>query len=518
MPSQSVKASELDANINHITIADNMNRFAPVPGEIGRLERCIQELQTGKSPLPPGLPHTREAMREYLWRCVFPGIDQPDRLHAEEASRLTKVAGRTVTLQAVRQEVLNDIEDLVTYLASLSGEETREQSNAHIPFTQEDDASNAFNDQLSSVGGRDRYRTQAQSPGGDLLSNALPVDQRRNVKTQSTADEVLSLSKARLTRLRIPQGSDLQDDSPTPRQYTVSEHALGVGLSQERSAPLSKSKVPFKEPKVTQTAPGPFAYGVPSQHLTLGGFPVQMYAGAFGGQMSPAPNPWMVQQSPYGAYQSIPYASPWQQVYGQPASAYGQPPVAAYMPPPMPNPYIQARPAATNRVARLYSQPNAFQLSETAQTRPSSQNTEWQNRFVLQQAVVPDVPVLPYRVGSDDMYPIPSGTASVRYQNLTRDDPPNIDLASAEENVPFAENAKLMKPPQWGVMKIGNVSKAHLDRHEKHAESSRHSCCKHDTPQEHPSCFEGLDMVCFWSDCQTILTRCCRSSTCKSLH
>lgn len=467
-----------------------MDRLIPVPLEIERLENCVQDLQTGKATLPSGLPHSAEAIREYFWNRVFPGVGQPNRLRWEEASRLTKVAGSNITLKAVRQQVLNDIEDLVTYLVSPNGEGARENSIAHVTVTQ-DNASQpfdplpelspqvvgtskgqAFNDQLDSVGGRDRNRSRVPSRGEDRFSMGLPIDQRRNVKSQSTVDEALSLGKARLGRLRIPEYDDTLDDSPTPRPHTVSEHALGVGLGQESTMLSSKSHMPHEASKVTQAAPGPFAYGVPPQHLTLGEYPLPMYAApAYGAQVNPGSNPWAVQQGPYGGYQSMPYANPWQQAYGQPPSAYGQlpsaygqPPMTAYMPPPMPNTFTHARPAATNRVARLFSHSNAFLNPETMQARPQSQNAEWQNRFIMQPAVVPDVPILPYRVGSDDMYPVPTGTASVHYQNLTRDDPPSIQLASAEESVPFAENARLMKPPQWGVMKIGNVSTKHLDR------------------------------------------------------
>jgi len=460
--------------------ADNVSRLAAVPPEIVRLEDCVHELVAGKTPLPTGLPHSREAIREYFWGRVFPGVDHPTRLRAFEASRVTQIAGRRVTLEKVRQQVLNDIEELVTYMVSPVDEGIREDSKAPVATPVAGQPSNtqrergnrafesskgqAFSNQLKTVESRSSGRSRAQSREGEWFSMGQSIDQRRHVKTQSTVDEASLLSKPQLGRLCIAENAEFLENSATPRQQTVNEHALGVGFDQERTVPSSKSQVPYGEGNVTHAAPGPFAYGVPPQHLTLGGYHLPMYAApAFGGQMASAQNPWTVQQGPYGVFPPLPYANPWQQPYAQYASAYGQPPMGAYVPPPMPNAHIHARPPATNRVARLFAQAGLPTL-ETTQARPYPQNAEWQNRYAIQPSVVPDVPILPYRVGSDDMYPHPTGTASFRYQNLTRTNPLSVDLATAEENVPFAENARLTKPPPWGVMKIGNVSLEHLDR------------------------------------------------------
>lgn len=56
------------------------------------------------------------------------------------------------------------------------------------------------------------------------------------------------------------------------------------------------------------------------------------------------------------------------------------------------------------------------------------------------------------------MCPRPVGAASVRFQRLTQNHPPSLRDIVLEENLPFTENAKLSKPAEWGVMKIGNVS------------------------------------------------------------
>ena len=119
------------------------------------------------------------------------------------------------------------------------------------------------------------------------------------------------------------------------------------------------------------------------------------------------------------------------------------------------------RPPATNRIAPLFAQSGAWQANQPRQMPIIPQPLEWQNRFASPTIAMPrDNRKLSYLEGSDDMYPqvqLNSG-ASVRFQNLTRNQPPSLDVATEENNIPFAETARTSKPAEWGVMKIGNVS------------------------------------------------------------
>ncbi len=92
-------------------------------------------------------------------------------------------------------------------------------------------------------------------------------------------------------------------------------------------------------------------------------------------------------------------------------------------------------------------------------TGANSRNMDWSHRFGRQSSVQPSLPMLPYRPGSDDMFPTTIGGASVRLQELTRNGQPSLAMAMSREIVPFAETAKNTKPAGWGVVKIGNVSK-----------------------------------------------------------
>ena len=91
---------------------------------------------------------------------------------------------------------------------------------------------------------------------------------------------------------------------------------------------------------------------------------------------------------------------------------------------------------------------------------PFVPNPEWQNRFGTRQpSVTPSLPLLPYRSGSDVMYPYSIGGTSVRLQELTRNGRPTYEAAIRDENLPFAENTKEAQPAEWGVAKIANVSR-----------------------------------------------------------
>ena len=48
---------------------------------------------------------------------------------------------------------------------------------------------------------------------------------------------------------------------------------------------------------------------------------------------------------------------------------------------------------------------------------------------------------------------------SVRFQTLSRSLPLNCNLVIDDENIPFAESARAARPAEWGVIKLGNISR-----------------------------------------------------------
>ena len=124
-------------------------------------------------------------------------------------------------------------------------------------------------------------------------------------------------------------------------------------------------------------------------------------------------------------------------------------------------PYIPAdkyaRAPAPNRLASRFTQANAFQpiQSPIALTKSGAQS-----RF---PSPVPSprasLTTLLYRSGFDDMFPNQRpGIASIRYQDLTREEPPSFAIAGDENYLPFVQTANLARPAEWGVLKVSNVS------------------------------------------------------------
>ena len=118
------------------------------------------------------------------------------------------------------------------------------------------------------------------------------------------------------------------------------------------------------------------------------------------------------------------------------------------------------RPPATNRIAPLFAQSGAWQTNNQHQSLRSHTGSpvpEWLKR--KSTPFKKDDLELPYRENSDDMYRQNTGS-SVEYQQLTRNGPPQYQDIVHAENIPFTEAARALKPAQWGVLKLGNVSNA----------------------------------------------------------
>lgn len=377
---------------------------------------------------------------------------------------MTEVGGRLVSLGALREQVLRDIEDLVKYILSPAGEGIRSETSARTPATAN---GRAFSDQFAAVESRSSNRSRLQSLGGSSTID-LPVDQRRNANLLHTTGN----GAQRQTRAHLFQNAgQTQTQSYETRTASNPNSMVQQGTAGFGHGGIMPSVPPqglYAEAGVGPAGAQPFAYGGPPQHQ-FGGYPGPFLVGPGGypSQMQ-YPQAFGYQQPSYAASQLMPLGHVWQETYGQPTSAYpmygqqnlmGRP---EYVPPPLSSNRPHARPPATNRIAPLYAQSIPFHAPMAAQTRqhPGTlhQISEWQNRFGPQPAVQPDLPSLPYRAGSDAMYPHAFGGASVRFQNLTRDIPPSLDTVAAEENIPFVETARSTKPAEWGVLKVGNVS------------------------------------------------------------
>ena len=264
--------------------------------------------------------------------------------------------------------------------------------------------------------------------------------------------------------------NDMPTKTPQPYNDERCEYSAGQATNQFDTSSNSVNSNSFRSP-----ANAPWSSLYNSSQSTPFQSPQHLhYASQHGQQTLPQPyasqmTPAQIQYSAFqqmrpGGQQSIPL--PWSQMNHQqipPAvQAHAQPPGGCYGPNGIwvPNDrYI--RPPATNRIAPMFAQGGAWQANQPRQSPGIAQHLEWQNRFGSPAPAIPrDNRKMAYVEGSDDMYPQPplGGGASVRFQNLTRNQPPGRDVVTNENNVPFVETARASKPAQWGVMKIGNVS------------------------------------------------------------
>ena len=166
--------------------------------------------------------------------------------------------------------------------------------------------------------------------------------------------------------------------------------------------------------------------------------------------------------------QTIPHSTPLNQPQEPSLASSAMPLRRRPMPPPPPG----MRPASWRRLAPLALHTGAladFERSSSSRLPPfgahaasssmaNLHNTEWANRFGLEIPISPAVPYLPYRPGSDAMYPFTVGGSSIGLQDLTRHGTPSFSVLTNKAVIPFVESAKEMKPAEWGVVKIGNVS------------------------------------------------------------
>ena len=319
--------------------------------------------------------------------------------------------------------------------------------------------------------------------GHEVAASRLVIDEPEMFRK-----EAATLENAYINRLRGNAFSTTQKkhhvEAPTNTTATTAAATVPAPAQPHtnnqnmRSSTRASRLLPNDADGTQQPGTQQFVFEATPQHLQYGVYPGSMYLNSPLAShlpyVAPMQQPWLV-QNPTGAFhqpnypvlQPVAYGYPGQSPYAQTTpgyQGYQQFPgnQQGYIPPPMPS-GREVRPPAPGRVARMATLTEAFHTPTSFQGRtlPTTltQNTEWRNRYSPQPMVVPDLPLLPYRVGSDNpMFPRPTGTASVRFQRLTQNHPPSLHDFALEANSPFIESAKMSKPAEWGVMKIGNVS------------------------------------------------------------
>ena len=489
--------------------------YTPLPDE-ARLDHFVCDLEYGSEPLPPGIHDNKDVIRRWFEERVFIEDEHPTPICDERANKFTIYRGDVTTFKTLRENILKDINELADWITSPAGEATRENLKTriiHKPATpsQSVDSVSAvseylprqpFAEQLAAINTHDSQRDHSQSQ--DFFTADSPIEQRHKMRSKWSHEEATSrlvidepemirketatLEKSHVNRLRGNAFSTTQSKhrvvAPTITTATTTAANVPAPTRPNTDDPNMTGSIrashllPSDADGGQQPGTQQYMFRATPQHLQYGVYPGSMYLN------SPVPSqlpyvaqmqqPWLI-QNPSGAFhqptypvlQPMPYGYPGQSSYAQTTpgyQGYQQFPVSqqGYIPPPMPS-GREVRPPAPGRVARMSTLTEAFRTPTSIQghTLPTTliQNTEWRNRYSPQPTVIPDLPVLPYRVGSDSpMFPQPTGAASVRFQRLTQNHPPSLHDVCLQVNLPFIESAKLSKPAEWGVMKIGNVS------------------------------------------------------------
>ncbi len=371
----------------------------------------------------------------------------------------TTYRGGVTTFKTLRENILRDIDDLVDFIASPAGEATRENLKTRVIHRQVSplrsvESLNAvgvkeylprqpFAEQLAAIKIHNSKRDQSQSQEPSTADS--PIDQRHKVKSKHGLEEATSrlaidepeiiheeaatLGKTHVNRLR---GDAL---NTTQSKYHVVAPTITTVTTAATTIP-APTRQKMNDPNVTGSArashllpsdanggqPGTqqFLFAAAPQHFQFGVYPGSMYLNSpFASQLPHVPQmqqPWLI-QSPTGTFhqptypmlQPMPYGYPEQTSYAQTTSGYQGYQQSSlsqqrYIPPPMPS-GREVRPPAPGRIARMSTLSEAFGTPTSIQGRalPSTltQNTEWRNRYSPQPTVIPDVPMLPYRVGSD---------------------------------------------------------------------------------------------------------------------
>ena len=506
-------SSNLLLSTEYSWLRNQSERIYTPPPDQARLEHFLWELDNGSEPLPPGIHDNKDVIRKWFEERVFIEDEHPISIRDERAQKFTTHQGRVTTFRRLRENVLQDINDLADFIASPVGEATREHLKTRAidkPATppQSVDSVTAvgenlpFAEQLAAIKSHDLERDQCQSQHS--LTADSPNGQHHNMKSKWGHEvaagrlvvdepeifrkEAANLENAYINRLRGNAFSTTQKkhhvEAPTNTTATTAAATVPTPAQPIANNPNMRSStrasrlLPIDADETQQPRTQQFGFEPTPQHLQYGVHPGSMYLNSPLANhlpyMAPMQQPWLFQnptgtfhQPNYPVLQPVAYGYPGQSPYAQDNpgyQGYQQFPVnqQGYIPPPMPS-GREVRPPAPGRAARMATLTEAFHTPTSIQGRtlPTklTQNTEWRNRYSPQPMVVPDLPLLPYRVGSDNpMFPRPTGTASIRFQRLTQDHTPSLHDFALEANSPFIESAKMSKPAEWGVMKIGNVS------------------------------------------------------------
>ncbi|KAL8839443.1 MAG: hypothetical protein Q9176_004439 [Flavoplaca citrina] len=415
----------------YVAIASSGQQRARVP-ELERLMMTMLNLRGDNNGLL-SIDHSgRDTVRQYMYEQIFDAGDGSSRLSKDNPESLVNVGGELMTRQALHHQIMCFLEDkLEDMIRSPSPQVSTPEAEFQSAKTHRPQASIHLTLPETSLSGQ-----QEESPSISGFE-ALSLGQQQGAPQQAWQAS---------TDVGIPNMSS----QGQPRE----PHRVSPGLSDDGYQNLPYGQLQYG--MVPHQLHGSLSPQLVGPHGLFYGNPYAappMASMGFyhGGQAVPNVGPTMPYGAPYmqmpqqGNPVSLPHAMPNQQMIMNPyQQQIGRGPSNM-----MPLPPSQWTPVP-GYLGSVYASMNRAQS-------PLIRNPNSAFQARIGRSVVSEVALLPYRPGSDDMFPYGQQGGSVQLQELTRNGGPTYDQAIQLDILPFAENARKAKPAEWGVLRIGNI-------------------------------------------------------------
>ncbi|KAL8899701.1 MAG: hypothetical protein Q9207_006059, partial [Kuettlingeria erythrocarpa] len=417
----------------------------------------------GEGDALPSMHHFgQDALRQFLYKSVFGTEDGSSSFSCDNPSGRIEIAGHIVTRQNLHDEMVHFLEDQLKSMTA-SFKQDKQRGSSPQPSVQPngnggnrmvDNASRGAHFQADRQGAPSSSAPEILRNDQAGFSQAIQAFDAMNLGGPGVPDQkqIQSLPGGMPA---VIQGHQQAPASALYEQASNVQHQQYMSMLQQQMAHQQQQQQQQQQmvQHAGQLVPPQFInhQGIMSGHAYMQppNPPLAYYPGR---QM----NPYAAQFSPYAATQFLPGSGFHLPQYGpqmmqsphlvpnfHPAMA-GLPQMPSFAPASV-RPIQQYAPQWSQGGGRIY-----VPSSGRSSPMPRAQSRGGRN-------VVSDVPLLPYRPGSDDMYPHATAEgSSVRLQELQRQGP-TYEVASQPDNFPFIEGARRARPAEWGVMKIGNI-------------------------------------------------------------
>ncbi|KAL8950327.1 MAG: hypothetical protein Q9222_003632 [Ikaeria aurantiellina] len=495
--STSISGQHCDNLMSYVIMANSGQQPFPVP-ELDQLTAVLLELRGDGDDLPSIHPSGRDMLRKYLYRRVFASDNGTSRLTLEKPFDLISVAGQLVTRSSLHDEITFFLEQRLEDMTALVQQDTEHRHehvasnhhNGHNEPSYQAPMTAYGSDGRSGLSSSDRNVPGHQPITSKRPDNELPTNKecqnfhcRAERGLERSAHFFGSPSPGgmqqgcgelqhRLSRQTLSSDDYAGDAGINPYRQIQSVANGSAGSNPAAPVPLSAL---YGHPAMSVQQQQQYYWNIPQQqaqqppasqqYLAPQGMPpgfpyfspyhppTTFYPGRQSGIPVAPLSPYGAQYPPNGGFTLPPFGGHFMQPNGM-----GHPQLAMNPFPAHSSPWLAQTSQGIQPSARSW--PPASLLTHNASSRTSSpmlRSNDGSTQTRSGRLVVPQVPLLPYRHASDDMYPHPPEGTSVKLQQLIRHGDPNFALATHEELIPFGENARNHRVAEWGVLKIGNI-------------------------------------------------------------